>query len=141
MIHTMKVVYIIFVSCLCVVFSCSINRLTRKGVYKEVEPETFLTYVNDSTVNIIDVRTPSEYEKSHIKGAVNASYFGGDFKKTIDSLGLDTSRTTLIYCETQHRSLFATKILYKRGFKKIVDLKKGMMNWRKLAFPYISAAE
>lgn len=120
---------------------CSINRLTRKGVYKEVEPAVYLNYINDSTVNIIDVRTPGEYAKSHIKGAVNASYFGGDFKKIIDSLALDTGRTTLIYCETQHRSLFATKILYKRGFNKIIDLNKGMMNWRKLEFPYISAPE
>lgn len=137
----MKFTYLVLFCCTVLVSSCSINRLSRKGVYKEVEPETYLNYVNDSTVNIIDVRTPGEYAKSHIKGAVNASYFGGDFKEIVDSLALDKSRTTLIYCETQHRSLFATKILYKRGYVKIVDLKKGMMHWRKMAFPYISAAE
>lgn len=118
--------------------SCSIGRLTKKGVYEEVSSETYLKYVEDSSVQIIDVRTKGEFEKAHIEGAVNYSYLGGGFKKEVKSADLDPNKTTLIYCETQHRSLFAAKKLYALGYKKIIDLDKGMMRWRKDGFPYIS---
>lgn len=122
--------------------SCSIGRLTRIGVYEEVPASDFLTYLRDSTVNIIDVRTEAEFEKSHIHGARNASYFGGNFKEDVIELNLDKSKPTLIYCETQHRSLFVAKILYKQGFSTIIDLDKGMMHWRKKGFPhYVKVGE
>lgn len=116
---------------------CSIGRLTKIGVYKELPPEAYLEYVNDSLVNIIDVRTISEYEKSHIAGAVNVNYFGGNFKEDLASLNLDKNKTMLIYCETQHRSLFVAKKIYVMGFRSIIDLDKGMMYWRKNNFPYV----
>ena len=129
--------YILFLSCLGFE-SCSIHKLSKKGVYKEVSSKEYLLYVNDSTVNIIDVRTAAEYQKSHIKGALNVSYFGGHFKKSLVELDLDTNRTTLIYCETQHRSLFVAKKLYKAGFKSIIDLDKGMVKWRKKGLPFVN---
>lgn len=117
--------------------ACSIGKLTKIGVYTELSPSEYLKYVDDSTVNIIDVRTEGEYAKTHIKGAVNMSYFSGHFRKAVKTLELDKSLPTLIYCETQHRSLFAAKKLYLAGFKTILDLDKGMMHWRKNGFPYI----
>lgn len=127
---------IIFTSLLIV--SCSIGRLTKKGVYEEINADSYLSYVNDSSVQIIDVRTKGEFEKSHITGALNFSYLGGDFKKDVKTAGLDPNKTTLIYCETQHRSLFAAKKLYALGYTRIIDLDKGMMRWRKDGYPYVS---
>ena len=115
--------------------SCGINKLEKKGVYVEMPASDYQQYVEDSTVNIIDVRTEKEYQESHIEGAVNASYFSGNFKDIIDTLNLDTSKTTLIYCETQHRSLITAKILYKKGFDNIIDLDRGMRIWRKENYP------
>lgn len=117
--------------------SCGINKLEKKGVYVELPASDYLQYVEDSTVNIIDVRTEKEYQESHIEGAVNASYFSGNFKDIIDTLHLNASKTTLIYCETQHRSLFAAKVLYKKGFDNIIDLDRGMRIWRKESFPSV----
>ena len=110
--------------------------MKKEGVYQELAGEEFLKYVTDSTVNVIDVRTHAEYKKSHIKGAINISYLGGHFKKELNELNLDTNKTTLIYCETQHRSLFVAKKLKKHGVSKIIDLDKGMMRWRKEQFPF-----
>ena len=117
--------------------SCGVKKLEKKGVYVEMPASDYQRYVEDSNVNIIDVRTEKEYQKSHIEGAINASYFSGNFKQIIDTLHFDTSKTTLIYCETQHRSLFAAKILYKKGFDKIIDLDRGMRIWRKENFPSV----
>jgi rhodanese-related sulfurtransferase len=117
--------------------SCSIQSLTKRGYYQELPPSDYLTYVQDSTVNIIDVRTFAEYSKSHIKGAVNVNYFGGHFVSDLKALNLDKSKTTLIYCETQHRSLLVAKKLKGAGFLSVIDLDKGMMHWRKHNFPYV----
>mgnify|MGYP003687755739 CR=1 FL=1 len=116
--------------------SCGIRSLTKKGNYQELAPEAYLEYVQDSSVNIIDVRTNTEFEKSHIEGALNVNYFGGHFKRDLNQLNIDSTKTTLIYCETQHRSLFVAKKLKKVGFLKVIDLDKGMMNWRKQGFPH-----
>ena len=128
----MKVYSLVFIVLLS---SCSIHKLTKEGNYKEVSAEKFLSYVNDSTINLIDVRTSAEFEKSHIKGAININYFRGHFVNDLKELNLDTSKTTLIYCETQHRSLFVARKIKKAGFSTVLDLDKGMMKWRKNGFP------
>ncbi len=76
---------------------------------------------------IVDVRTNKEYNKSHIQKAINISYFGGDIKKHIDTL--DKSKPIFIYCQTQHRSPLTAKIMKRRGFKHVIDLKGGFMKW------------
>lgn len=127
-----------YISLSFILASCSIGRLTKMGVYSELSPEAYQHYVKDSTVNIIDVRTEAEYEKSHIEGAINVSYFSGHFKRALKALDIDRKKTTLIYCETQHRSLFAAKQFYRAGYRSIIDLDKGMMHWRKNDYPYVS---
>lgn len=116
--------------------ACGVNRLERKGIYQEVAAEDFAAMAQDPSYLIIDVRTPKEYNKAHVEGAINISYFG-DFKDSLKKSDLNTDRPLMIYCETQHRSLFATKILHRHGFKKIVDLDKGMRYYRKMELPYI----
>lgn len=117
--------------------SCGIHKLKKEGVYKELPSEKYLVYVKDSTVNIIDVRSTKEYNRSHIEGAINVSYFGGHFKENFNKLKLDSTKTTLIYCETQHRSLMMANKIYKSGFHSIIDLDKGMRKWRKLEMPFV----
>jgi len=117
--------------------SCSIHKLKKKGAYKELSSKEYYVYVKDSSVNIIDVRSAHEYESYHIEGAVNVSYFGGHFKEDVKKQNLDTSKTTLIYCQTQHRSLMVANKLYKEGFKTIIDLDKGMRVWYKNDFPTV----
>ena len=123
---------------LAVFFSCGIRRLEKKDIYKELNCQNFLE-MTDTCHQIIDVRTKGEFEESHIPGAINISYFSGQFKDIIDTVKFDKSKPVLIYCETQHRSLFVAKILGKKGFQSIIDLDKGMMRWRKNGFPYESA--
>lgn len=119
------------------VSSCGLHKLKKNGVYKELSSEEYLVYVNDSMVNLIDVRSPKEYNRSHINGAINVSYFGGHFKENFQKLDLDSSKATLIYCETQHRSLMAANKIYKSGFNSIIDLDNGMRIWRKKEMPYV----
>ena len=132
---------VITISSVFVLFSlmaCSVNKLLENGVYRELSSKEYERMLTEGNINIIDVRSKSEYNKTHIKGAVNASYFSGNFLEIVLEYNLDTNKVTLIYCETQHRSPAAAKRLSKIGFNRIVDLKKGMRVWRKEGFPYES---
>lgn len=97
----------------------------------------YFVYVKDSSVNILDVRSAHEYEDYHIEGAVNVSYFGGHFKEDLKKQNLDTTKKTLIYCQTQHRSLMVANKVYKAGFRSIIDLDKGLRVWYKNDFPTV----
>ena len=120
--------------------SCVYSFLKKSDAYKELNNQIYyeeVKSVNDS-INILDIRTQGEYEKSHINGALNASLLNKEFKEIIQSYQLDHSKPTYIYCETQHRSHFAARIMIKKlGFTNIIDLDKGMMRWRKDSLPYI----
>lgn len=127
----------LYFSILLVISACSIQKLKEENIYKELPAKEFQTLAEDTSTIIIDVRTESEYEKSHLKNAINISYFGGHFSEKLRAMRLDTSRTVLIYCETQHRSLFVAKKIHLLGFRNIVDLDKGMVKWRKEGFPSV----
>ena len=103
----------------------------------ELTPKEYNAYVVDTTNVIIDVRTNKEFNKLHIERAINISYFGGNFKKEVKELKIDTTKTILIYCQTQHRSLFVSNKLYKMGYSKIIDLDKGMKQWQKQNMPIV----
>ena len=122
-----------------IIAACKPIRLQKAGIYAEVTAEEFLRLSKMKDVQIIDVRTQSEFNKSHIAKAINASYISGNFSEIVASNHLNTSKTVLIYCETQHRSLFAARKLHKMGFQKIIDLDKGMMHYRKEGNPYVKA--
>lgn len=122
--------------CFPVLFSCGVHRLEKKGYYRELDAQTYATASTQQGIQLIDVRTPSEYERSHLTNAINISYFGG-FKKSLKRAALNPELPTYIYCETQHRSLFATKVLFRQGFKNIVDLDEGMGAYRKKGLPFV----
>ncbi|MBE0416318.1 MAG: rhodanese-like domain-containing protein [Coriobacteriia bacterium] len=76
-------------------------------------------------VRVIDVRTPGEYELSHIPGAENVP---------MDSLGSvasewDRSEPLLIYCTTGARSAQAVTYLEAQGFETIYHLAAGIIAW------------
>lgn len=84
---------------------------------------------NKNNIQLIDVRTPNEYNQGHIKGAVLIDFFSEDFK--INLSDLDKKRTVYVYCKSGGRSGKTAKILADMGFTKIVDLEGGYLAWSK----------
>ena len=124
--------------------SCVYSFLKKSDAYKEMNNQQYHSEITEgrveNSINILDIRTTGEYEKSHIEGALNSSLLNKEFKYKIRSFKIDPNKPTYIYCETQHRSHFAARIMIKKlGFTNIIDLDKGMMRWRKDGLPYISA--
>ena len=61
---------------------------------------------------IVDVRTPEEYDESHIKSAINIPYDAID-----ENINLDKSKTIMVYCKSGKRSAIAAETLIKLGYK------------------------
>jgi rhodanese-related sulfurtransferase len=82
----------------------------------------------DSTVVILDVRTPAEFtgELGHIKGAILIPV--QDLEKRIGELDRYKSQRIIAVCRSGHRSTQATAILKAAGFDAI-DMAGGMARW------------
>jgi rhodanese-related sulfurtransferase len=81
-------------------------------------------------VQLLDVRTPKEYEDGHIEGAVNIDYFDESFLSQVEQR-FDKDQPVMLYCRSGNRSAKATAIMKEAGFKEIYDLKGGFMQWSK----------
>ena len=64
-------------------------------------------YVNDPYAMIIDLRSEQEYNRSHIKNAINIDFDDLDYKVYL----LDKSKIIVLYCERGSTSLIAAKRL------------------------------
>lgn len=96
-------------------------------------------------VQIIDVRSQAEYQSGHLFDAKNIDVNSPEFEALIENL--DKSKPVCVYCKSGGRSTKAAKILEQKGFKKVYDLKGGIVKWQKdgkeiqTAIPEKSTAE
>jgi rhodanese-related sulfurtransferase len=96
---------------------------------KKLAPDAFETMLkSDATIQLVDVRTPEEFQSGFIAGAVNLDFQDADFAKNI--VRLDKSRPVLVYCAVGGRSAKAANAFLKLGFPKVYELKGGMTAWK-----------
>lgn len=99
--------------------SDNVEMVTAKQVYEAV-------YGEDS-LQVVDVRTPEEYDVSHLKNAQNICVTSDDFKEKVAKL--DKEKPVYVYCKKGGRSAKAATILKEMGFTEVYDLQGGMMSW------------
>jgi|SRR5450432_591865 rhodanese-related sulfurtransferase len=85
--------------------------------------------VKDSTVQLLDVRTPVEYKEGFIKGAVNADWQNENVF-TAAAKKLDKTKPVYLYCLSGVRSGKAADWLSANGFTKTINLEGGMKAWK-----------
>lgn len=90
--------------------------------------DVFEAHLREGNVQLIDVRTPKEFESGHLKGAKNHHIYDKDFKEQVSYL--DKDQPVYLYCKAGARSEEAALELKKMGFKKIYDLKGGISGWK-----------
>lgn len=74
---------------------------------------------------LLDVRTPAEFSRGHIKGAVNIPV--QVLKSRLAELGAK-DKQVVVYCHSGRRSAVAKKLMESKGFAKVHDL-GGMSSW------------
>lgn len=80
-------------------------------------------------IQLIDIRTPKEYDEGYIEGAININFFDRDFNAQMAKL--DKDKELYIYCRSGNRTGKAAKRLKDQGFTKIYDLQGGILNWNR----------
>lgn len=82
--------------------------------------------LSDKDKQFIDVRTPGEFSQNKIRGFKNIP-----LNELADkAVSLDKDRPVVVICQSGMRSSNASKLLKKKGFKEIINVKGGMNAWR-----------
>lgn len=81
-----------------------------------------------SGYQLLDVRTPGEYQEGHLNNAVNRDINDPDFKSEV--LKLDKNKPVYVYCLGGGRSASAAAMLHENGFTQVFDMQGGIMAWK-----------
>jgi rhodanese-related sulfurtransferase len=82
-------------------------------------------------LQLLDVRSPSEFAADHIAGAVNVPIT--ELAERIPTLSFDRSRPVVAICLSAHRSIPAVRLLTRAGFTDVRQLDGGMLAYRRIA--------
>lgn len=93
-----------------------------------VDVAAFKKGIANQNVQLIDVRTPKEYEEGHIENSTLINYFSENFKTKLSEL--NKNKPLYLYCRSGVRSGKASKVLSELGFKEIYDLEGGYLAWK-----------
>lgn len=95
---------------------------------KSVSAEIFAKKINETPkAQILDVRTPEEFDSEKIDNAINVDWLGDSF--VTDIAKLDQSKPVFVYCKSGGRSSKAAAKLAELGFKNIYELDGGILKW------------
>jgi rhodanese-related sulfurtransferase len=98
-----------------------------KIINEDVDVKIFSELVTQEGGQILDVRTPAEWEGGTIKGATKMNFFDKDFDKQLEKL--DKTKPVYVYCKIGGRSGKAAKKMSKMGFTTVYNLVGGITAW------------
>jgi rhodanese-related sulfurtransferase len=107
----------------------------RQANYREVASKEAAELIRNITPLVLDVRTPGEYNRGHLKDSVLIPV--QQLQARWQEIAGYKNKDVLIYCATGNRSTVAAKILIDNGFKRIFNLRQGISGWEREKLPVI----
>lgn len=92
---------------------------------------------NLGVAQLVDVRTPEEYMRGHLKRAINLNFNDDNFEDIVKTK-LDKTRPVFVYCFSGRRSTDAAAFLRDLGYKEVYDMAGGFAKWTSSSKPYAS---
>jgi phage shock protein E len=117
--------YLFFILLSFVLTSCVAQDTAHYKVINQAEYEQAIK--SNQQIQLVDVRTPEEYNEGHLENALNININHSNFKELVQKL--DKEKPIYIYCRSGVRSRKAGAVLEKMGFKQIFDLQGGILSW------------
>lgn len=90
-------------------------------------PTAFEDRLHEPGAQLIDARTPGEFNSGHLANAINLDWSAGQLEAAVATI--DRSKPVLLYCASGRRSAAAREFLTEKGFKDVVDLQGGINAW------------
>ena len=85
------------------------------------------TQKKDTSMVILDVRTPEEYAQGHVPGAINIPY--DKLESRANELLAAKKKDVVLYCHSGTRAAIAAQTLKAQGFGKLLHLEGDMVKW------------
>lgn len=111
---------------ICIVLLIAIRFMPVKGITNITVQEAMEKF-NVKNIQFIDVRTPGEYSRFHQRPFQNIPLY--ELKERIDEL--DKSKDVVVICQSGLRSSKAARVLKRKGFTQIYNVKGGLSAWKK----------
>lgn len=89
---------------------------------------SFQQVIEQTEVQLIDVRTPKEFSEGTIEYAKNIDFLGENFLEQTKNLSKD--KPLYIFCKSGKRSEKARNLLLENGFKEVYELEGGYTKWK-----------
>ncbi len=100
----------------------------------EIEAEEVMDAINkEKDVVILDVRTEHEYSRGHIAGSLNIPI--EKLPSLVPKTFKDKDREIYVYCLSGSRSTLAVSEMLQMGYKKVFNLRSGLLSWRSNGYP------
>jgi rhodanese-related sulfurtransferase len=99
------------------------------GGFKEIKAAEFEKLRAQKKTVVLDVRSPEEFAKGHIPGALNADINSPDF--TAKAAQFDKKQPILVSCHVGSRGAIAGAALARLGFKSVFNIEGGVDAWEK----------
>ena len=115
---------------ICLFFGlASCNSQEKKDTsFIDVNVEEFQQLISKKGAQLVDVRTPAEFNAGHIKDAKLINFFDSDFNEKSIKV-LDKNKPVFLYCRSGGRSAKAAKKYKDAGFTKVYNLLGGFNAW------------
>lgn len=121
-----NIVHLFFIGFLLTLTSCVKEPKTDSVQLISSEEAQSLLALED--VQLVDVRTSSEFLTGHIPNSQNIDVLSPSFEEDIRLL--DKEKPVVVYCKSGVRSAQCSKKLQAAGFVKIYDLDGGFSQWK-----------
>ena len=99
----------------------------RQSNYRELTVDQAAVILKNESPLLLDVRTPAEFKRGHLKGAVLIPV--QQLQQRLKELNAYKGQDILLYCATGNRSTVASKILIDNGFTRILNMRRGIVGW------------
>ena len=98
-----------------------------EGKITSLSVEAFADSISVQGVQLVDVRTPDEFNAGNIPGSINIDVMTGHFADEATAC-LDKELTVAVYCRSGNRSKNAANMLSMMGYN-VLELDKGYKAW------------
>lgn len=115
-----------FLTLITLLFAFVLSGCSQQQDFVSQGNEDFAKTISKKSTQLVDVRTPQEYEAGHIPGALNIDVRSADFDTQVAKL--NKKKPVAVYCRSGVRSRIAASKLAGMGFT-VYNLDKGINGW------------
>jgi rhodanese-related sulfurtransferase len=121
--------------------------------YKNITACQAKNILENKNVFLLDVRTPAEYNYSHIEGAIliplknvpahDPVNLSDDqlLPNRINELPKNKNTKIVVYCYTGKRGSIASQMIVDAGYKRVYNIQDGLTAWVNAEYPVVIDSE